>query len=77
MRTVVNHEDKARQASMRWAATPSPELPPPLTVAEFCAHTGMTDDAVYAAINDGRCPHVRYGKTIRIPVSVLTTGWER
>lgn len=77
MSAVINHQDKARQASMRWGST-TPELPPPtISIADFCRHSGMSDTAVREAISDGRCPHIRYGKTIRIPASVLTTGWER
>ena len=60
--------EAARQESMRWAAT---ELPKYIGIRQFCQLADLSDTFVREQIAEGRIPHVRFGRTIRIPVTAL------
>jgi excisionase family DNA binding protein len=78
METTMNEfETRARQDSLRWVPEVQKKIDQLLTVAEFCKHSGMSETSVREAIADGRCPVIRYGKSIRISAEVLRTGWEQ
>lgn len=66
--TMVNRHDVARQESMRWAPT---ELPQYITLSKFCQLAAVSETAAREWISDGKLPHVRFGRAIRIPVTTL------
>jgi len=66
--TMVNQRDAARQESMRWPAT---ELPKYITLSKFCQLADVSETAAREWISDGKLPHVRFGRAIRIPVTAL------
>jgi excisionase family DNA binding protein len=66
--TMVSHHEADRQASMRWAAT---DLPNFITLSKFCQLADVSETAARDWISDGKLPHVRFGRAIRIPVTAL------
>jgi excisionase family DNA binding protein len=66
--TMVNHREADRQASMRWAAT---ELPQYIGISKFCELADISETAVRDWISEGKLPHVRFGRAIRIPITAL------
>lgn len=66
--TMVNQRDTERQESMRWTPT---DLPKYITLSKFCELTHVSETAAREWITDGKLPHVRFGRAIRIPVTAL------
>jgi len=54
--------------------TPIEALPEFLSPAEFRAYVGIGRSAVYDLIRRHEIPYRKFGRTIRIPKSVLTDG---
>jgi excisionase family DNA binding protein len=66
--TMVSQQEADRQASMRWTAT---QLPRYIGITKFCQLADLSETAVREWIAEGKLPHVRFGRTIRIPITAL------
>jgi excisionase family DNA binding protein len=65
---MMDRRDIARQESMRWTPT---DLPKYITLSKFCQLDDVSETAAQEWISDGKLPHVKFGKTIRIPLTAL------
>lgn len=66
--TMMDRRDIARQESMRWTPT---DLPKYIALSKFCELADVSETAAREWISDGKLPHVRFGRAIRIPVTAL------
>ena len=55
-------------------AIPYEELPEYLTPEEFRAYVSLGRNTVYELLRRNEIPHVRFGRTIRIPKAALQHG---
>jgi excisionase family DNA binding protein len=51
--------------------TPYDELPEYLTPDEFRAYISLSRNTIYELLRRNEIPHVRFGRTIRIPKAAL------
>lgn len=69
------HDTEQQQASLKWQPSPEDSLPRYLTVAEFAKRISATQDTLRTWAASGKLPHVKFGKSIRIPITVLENGF--
>jgi hypothetical protein len=65
---MMDRRDIARQESMRWTPTDFPKY---ITLSKFFQLADVSEIAAQEWVSDGKLPHVKFGKTIRIPIIAI------